>query len=132
MSDEHMIRVRRKAKGVYEQIMPDGNTQPIESKTDWARLDAMTEEEIEANALSDPDNPPISDEELKHFRRLPNLQQIRADLNLTQEEFSLQFQIPLGTLRDWEQGKKWPDSAARALLRVIEKEPEAVRRALAS
>lgn len=32
--------------------------------TDWARLDAMTEEEIEANALSDPDNPPLTDEQL--------------------------------------------------------------------
>jgi uncharacterized protein (DUF4415 family) len=37
-------------------------------KTDWARLDAMTEEEIEANALSDPDNPPWTDEELKSAR----------------------------------------------------------------
>jgi putative transcriptional regulator len=132
MSEENIVRVRRVAKGVYEQILPDGSTRPIYDTTDWARLDAMTEEEIEANALSDPDNPPISDEELKRFRRVPNPQRIRAGLNLTQEEFSEQFQIPLGTLRDWEQGKKWPDSAARALLRVIEKEPEAVLRALAS
>jgi putative transcriptional regulator len=132
MSEENIVRVNLRADGSVVQIMPDGSTQPIESRTDWARLDAMTEEEIEANALSDPDNPPISDEELKRFRRVPNPQHIRAGLNLTQEEFSEQFQIPLGTLRDWEQGKKWPDSAARALLRVIEKEPDAVRRALAS
>ena len=132
MSEENIVRVNLRADGSVVQIMPDGSTQPIESRTDWARLDAMTEEEIEANALSDPDNPPISDEELKRFRRVPNPQLIRAGLNLTQEEFSEQFQIPLGTLRDWEQGKKWPDSAARALLRVIEKEPEAVLRALAS
>lgn len=32
-----------------------------EDHTDWARIAAMTEEEIEANAQSDPDNPPISD-----------------------------------------------------------------------
>ena len=32
---------------------------PNDTKTDWARLKAMTEEEIEANALSDPDNPPF-------------------------------------------------------------------------
>ena len=132
MSEENIVRVNLRADGSVVQIMPDGSTQPIESRTDWARLDAMTEEEIEANALSDPDNPPISDEELKRFRRVPNPQRIRVDLNLTQEEFSEQFQIPLGTLRDWEQGKKWPDSAARVLLRVIEKEPDAVRRALAS
>lgn len=37
-------------------------------RTDWARIDAMTEEEIEANALSDPDNPPWTDEELRNAR----------------------------------------------------------------
>ncbi|HYI24161.1 MAG TPA: helix-turn-helix domain-containing protein [Thermomicrobiales bacterium] len=132
MSEENIMRVKLTADGSVVQIMPDGSTQPIQDNTDWERLRNMTEEEIEANALSDPDNPPISDEELKRFRRVPNLQQIRTGLNLTQEEFSEQFQIPLGTLRDWEQGKKMPDSAARALLRVIEKEPEAVLRALAS
>jgi len=132
MSDENTVRVRKNDEGIFVQVMPDGSTRSITGDTDWERLRNMTEEEIEANALSDPDNPPISDEELKRFRRVPNLQHIRTDLNLTQEEFSEKFQIPLGTLRDWEQGKKWPDSAARVLLRVIEKEPEAVIRALAS
>jgi len=41
------------------------------------------------------------------------------------------FGLPLGTLRDWEQGRKQPDAPARALLRIIEREPEAARRALA-
>ncbi len=132
MSEENIVRVKLTADGSVVQIMPDGSTQPIQDNTDWERLRNMTEEEIEANALSDPDNPPISDEELKRFRRVPNPQRIRTELNLTQEEFSEQFRIPLGTLRDWEQGKKTPDSAARTLLRVIEKEPEAVLRALAS
>jgi putative transcriptional regulator len=39
------------------------------------------------------------------------------------------FQIPLGTLRDWEQGAAEPDQAARTYLRVIARDPEAVRRA---
>ena len=41
---------------------------PKDTKTDWARLKAMTEEEIEANALSDPDNPPI-DVDSPEFRQ---------------------------------------------------------------
>lgn len=38
------------------------------AKVDWAKLDAMTDEEIEAAARSDPDNPPLTDEELKGMR----------------------------------------------------------------
>jgi Ca2+-binding EF-hand superfamily protein len=38
------------------------------AKVDWAKLDAMTDEEIEAAARSDPDNPPLTDEELKNLR----------------------------------------------------------------
>ena len=131
MSDENMIRVQKGPDGKFVQIMPDGSTRPIYGRTDWARLDAMTEEEIEANALSDPDNPPISDEELARFRRVPNPREIRKRLNLTQEEFAERFHLRLGTIRDWEQGKKQPDSAARVLLWVIEKNPEAVDQALA-
>ncbi|HUB49747.1 MAG TPA: helix-turn-helix domain-containing protein [Acetobacteraceae bacterium] len=43
----------------------------------------------------------------------------RCALGLTQEEFSVRFRVPLGTVRDWEQGKTEPDQAARAYLKVI-------------
>ena len=46
------------------------------------------------------------------------------------EEFAARFRIPLGTLRDWEQGRKDPDAAARAYLIVIGRNPDAVREAL--
>lgn len=130
MSEENIIRVRKLADGSHVQVMPDGSLKPYVSRTDWARVDAMTEEELEANALSDPDNPPLTDEELKRFRRVPNPKIIRQRLNLTQEQFAEQFEIPIGTLRDWEQGARQPDSAARAYLRVIEKAPQAVQQAL--
>ena len=35
---------------------------------DWAKIDAMTDEEVEAAVRSDPDNPPLSDEELAQLR----------------------------------------------------------------
>ncbi len=98
--------------------------------TDWAPLDAMTEEEAYQNALNDPDNPPLSDERLARMRRVPNPRVIREQLGLTQREFARQFQIGLDTLRDWEQGARRPDSAARAYLRVIEEAPDTVRRIL--
>jgi putative transcriptional regulator len=98
--------------------------------TDWARLAAMTDEEAHQNALADPDNPPLTDEQLARMRRVPNPQEIREHLGLTQRVFARQFQIALGTLRDWEQGIRRPDSTARAYLRVIQKNPDAVLEAL--
>jgi putative transcriptional regulator len=98
--------------------------------TDWARIEAMTDEEALQNALNDPDNPPLTDEQLARMRRVPNPQQIRENLGLTQREFARQFQIALGTLRDWEQGVRRPDSTARAYLWVIEEYPDVVRDAL--
>jgi DNA-binding transcriptional regulator YiaG len=62
--------------------------------------------------------------------RVVQVKTIRRALKLSQEEFAASFHIPIGTLRDWEQGRKEPDAAARAYLRVIAREPEVVRRAL--
>jgi len=55
---------------------------------------------------------------------------LRKRLGLTQPEFAARFGFNVGRLRDWEQGRSNPDSAARAYLVVIEREPDAVRRAL--
>ena len=92
----------------------------------------MTDEEINAAALTDPDNPPRTEEQLARMKRVPQVRQMRRALRLTQEEFAERFRIPLGTLRDWEQGKSVPDQAARAYLTVIARNPEAVVAALAS
>lgn len=45
-------------------------------------------------------------------------------LNLTQEEFSVMFGLPLGTLKNWEQGRSTPDPFSRCFLAVIERDPE--------
>ncbi|MPZ56066.1 MAG: hypothetical protein GEU91_06105 [Rhizobiales bacterium] len=50
--------------------------------------------------------------------------------DLTQEQFAARFHLPLGTVRDWEQGAHRPDKAAQVLLTVIAKDPDAVTRAL--
>lgn len=113
------------------EVIEHSDVPPCERKTDWARIAAMTEEEVIRNALADPDNPPLTDEQLARLRRVPNPQQIRETLGLTQREFAKQFEIALGTLRDWEQGARRPDSAAKAYLRVIQENPDAVRAALA-
>jgi putative transcriptional regulator len=131
MSESDIVRVRTLPDGTAVQVLPDGLTRPLEDRTDWARLEAMTEEEIEANALADPDNPPLTPEELARMRPVPNPRRIRERLKLTQEQFAETFEIPLGTLRDWEQGASYPDRSARTLLRVIDQDPDAVINALA-
>jgi putative transcriptional regulator len=100
------------------------------AKHDWSRVDAMTDAEVHAAALSDPDAQPMSDEEFARAPRVPRAKTLRRALGMTQDEFATRFQIPVGTLRDWEQGRAQPDQTARAYLRVIAGDPDAVRRAL--
>ncbi len=102
-----------------------------QDQTDWDRVRSMSDEEVMARALADPDAQPLTDEQLAGMRRVPRVKIIRRTLGLTQEEFSERYHIPLGTLRDWEQGRTEPDQASRAFLQVIAKEPEMVSSALA-
>jgi len=81
--------------------------------------------------MPDPDDRPLTDADLARMKRTPQVKVVRRALGLTQEEFANQFHIPIGTLRDWEQGRNVPDKAAEAYLRVIARDPDAVRRALA-
>jgi putative transcriptional regulator len=55
---------------------------------------------------------------------------IRAKTKLSQSKFAALFMIPVGTLRNWEQGRRYPEGPAVALLHIIEKEPETAVRAL--
>ena len=79
---------------------------------------------------SDIDNKPLTNADLKRMKRTPQAKIIRRALNLSQEEFAAQFQIAIGTLRDWEQNRAEPDGAAKTYLKVIAREPDVVRRAL--
>ncbi|MEQ1818575.1 MAG: helix-turn-helix domain-containing protein [Terricaulis sp.] len=81
-------------------------------------------------AKSDPDNPPLSKKRMNEMERTPQVKVLRRALGLTQQEFSARYQIPLGTLRDWEQGRAKPDLPTRAYLKVIARDPEAVHKAL--
>jgi putative transcriptional regulator len=64
------------------------------------------------------------------MKRTPQARIIRRALELTQEELATRYHIPLGTLRDWEQGRAEPDQSARAYLTLIARDPNHVNRLL--
>lgn len=129
MSEKTTIVKAVKRDGKLYRELPDGREElmpiPRSNRT-------MTEEEIHAAALRDHDNPPRSEIPPGRYRRMPRTWGIRRRMKLTQEEFAERFQIPVGTVRDWEQGRVEPDQAARAYLKVIAHDPQLVLRALAA
>lgn len=116
--------------GNITRFEPESTHPPTMSAAELARLEAMTDEEIEAAARSDPDAQPLTEDELQQFERVPNLKATRAKLGLTQREFAETFHLSLSAVRDWEQGRFAPDRAARTLLKVIAHNPDAVKEAL--
>ena len=74
MSEEHNTRVA---------LNPNN---PSKGKTDWEQVDAMTEEDIRAAALSDPDAQPVTSEELEEFKPVTDAKAIREGIDLIQKE----------------------------------------------
>ena len=87
------------------------------------RLDRLSDAEIEANALSDPDNPPLTEEQLRRMVLARDLRLTREKLGLTQPEFAARFHIGLGRLRDFEQARSEPDFIVRVFFRMIYEDP---------
>jgi putative transcriptional regulator len=90
----------------------------------------MTAKALERAARADPDAQPLTAADFKRMKRTPQAKIIRRALELTQEEFAVRYHIPLGRLRDWEQGRAEPDQPTRAYLTLIARDPERVNRTL--
>ena len=103
---------------------------PLERMTDqgWVKVEIPKSEfkgDVDHPAF-DPDNMPRTPEQLAKANRLPRSRTLRRQLSLTQQEFADRYQIPIGTLRDWEQLRTEPDATAKAYLKVIAADPEGV------
>jgi putative transcriptional regulator len=131
MSEENITTVELHPDGKVYKVLPDGTLEPVRGDTDWERFDALTEEEITAAALSDPDNPPLTDEELTEMRSIPIPPKIREELGMTPLEFAEAFDLSIDTVLMWEAYGTVVDLTAVAYLRVIEQDPEGVKAALA-
>ncbi|MGO1074787.1 helix-turn-helix domain-containing protein [Inquilinus sp. CA228] len=96
------------------------------SKLGQDLIKAMTEAVAIAKGEADP-----STYRVHHFTPPDvDVRAARKALGMTQEEFAPVVGVSASGLRKWEQGVRQPNGAARTLIRVIEREPEAVKRAL--
>jgi putative transcriptional regulator len=109
----------------------------IKSKpeADRKRIRNTTDDEIDAMIGTDPDTAPdMSDVDWRKVitPRVPDVRGLRRKLGLSQSQFASKFGFGLRTVQEWEQGRAIPDRPARILLRVIEKSPKTVERAVAA
>ena len=120
-----LMSIRGESNGLVWVDHEPGEPYP-ETDTDWAAVEAITDVQIRAAALTDPDSVPVPVYDTPGLTHQVNVKRLRERLGLTQEAFAATYRIPVGTLRDWEQGRKNPDAPARAYLTVIDRNPEAV------
>ena len=103
-------------------IDPDDLSTLPEGRIDPERVDATTEAEIAAQKRED------EKEAMQDMARY--VRRIRQRLGLSQTELARSMDVSRETIRNWEQGKRWPTGAARALLRVLDRAPETALRVL--
>jgi putative transcriptional regulator len=96
-----MMRVRLKADGRIVEILADGSERALPTVIDT----------LAANGAG-----PVPDAAYARG--------VRARTKLTQAEFAARIDVPIETVRNWEQGKRTPRGPARALLKVIDKAPD--------
>jgi putative transcriptional regulator len=109
-------------KTVRVKIDPANPASMALGRIDEARVDATLEADIARHIAEDEAR--AMQDAVQYARR------IRSRLGLSQAEFSRRINVSLETVRNWEQGKRSPSGAAKALLKVLDRAPEAALFAL--
>jgi putative transcriptional regulator len=108
-----------RAKRTIEALLEDGRVF-VELPT-VEDPKAVTDDLARAGIAAAPVEPP----------RLPDVRQLRERLRLTREQFAVRYGLEVETIRNWETGKRDPDTTARSYLRVIANDPQHVEEAYA-
>ena len=103
-------------------IDPNSPQGASRGRVDYEVLDATSEDDIARQAHED------DAEAMRDMGRFAR--RVRRRLGLTQVEFARRIDVPHETIRNWEQGKRGPTGAARALLRILDQAPETALRVL--
>jgi putative transcriptional regulator len=93
--------------------------------TDWSKIDAMADEDIARQIVSNPDAAPDMAPQI-------DVRAIRRAAGMTQAQFAAAYEFSVRTVQEWERGAKRPSGPARTLLRAIKADPEGLRKALAA
>ncbi len=104
------------------RINPDDSGTFPKGRFDPAVVDATTEAEI---ALQIQEDDAEAMQDMARYAR-----RVRRRLGLSQVELARRIDVPHETIRNWEQGKRFPTGAARALLKLLDKAPETALRLL--
>lgn len=109
----------------------------VRGKTNWSKVKSLTEKQIITAAKSDPDAKPLTRKQLKKFKHVHSpkeidVKTIREKLHVSQKEFASYFCVSVRTIQEWEQHRRTPTAIARNFLKVIDKAPRAVLKALAA
>jgi putative transcriptional regulator len=123
---ENIINAKMRSDGSLVRVLPDGSEQPLPIPPSRP----MTDAEIEAAALTDPDAQPMTADQLANAKPVVRVKTLRRALRMTQEEFAERFHLSLATVRDWEQGRTQPDQAASTYLEVIARNPKMIMQTL--
>jgi putative transcriptional regulator len=99
-----------------------GSLASVTGRVDWDRVDATTQADLTRQQAEDDAQAML--DAAKFARR------VRMKLGFSQAEFAQRIDVPLDTIRNWEQGKRCPTGAAKALLKVLDKSPELALAAL--
>jgi putative transcriptional regulator len=99
------------------------DAKPVKGRVDLLRVDATTEADIQRHAAED--DAASAQDAAAYTRR------VRRRTGLTQAAFAARIGVPLDTVRNWEQGKRLPAGPAKALLKILDRAPEAALSALA-
>jgi putative transcriptional regulator len=109
-------------KTVKIKISPSSTSSGTVGRIDNARVDATTESDIQAHIAEDEKEAML--DAAKFVRR------VRKRLGLSQTEFSERIEVSVETIRNWEQGRRYPTGAAKTLLKILDRVPEASLSAL--
>ena len=108
----------REAHSIVTRLFDDGEAVIELPKVESTK--ALTKELADCNVLARPYGAP----------RTVDVRAVRERTGLSQEDFALKFGLELATVRNWEQGRSEPDTAARNFLTTVARDPDAVTAAL--
>lgn len=93
------------------------------SESDRKKLKKVDDAKAEAKALTDSDNPPLTEHQLDRMVLAREVRLVREKTGLSQSQFAARFHIGLARLRDFEQARSEPDFIVRVFLRMISEDP---------